>query len=114
MKKIEIDWIAKSRSTGLTEAFIEEHENKVYWPSISSYQILSETFIEKHADKVIWQLISSCQILSEAFIEKFEGEICWEKLFSERQGQQLQLSTEFRKKHAERFQWGMSNEEPIS
>ena len=62
-----------SSSIPLTEAFIEKHEDKVFWYMISISQKLSEAFIEKHHNKVNWGNILRCQKLSEEFIEKYSN-----------------------------------------
>lgn len=65
-----MNWNKLSRTSGLTEAFIEEHAHKVNWQWISYFQILSEPFIEKFQDKVDWQSIFLSQSISFDFVKK--------------------------------------------
>lgn len=71
------NWEEISRDGYLSEDFIIEFQNKVYWMGISAHQKLSESFIRKFKDKVDWRWIYSCQKLSENFVAEFQHKICW-------------------------------------
>lgn len=64
-------WNTLARKEPLSEAFIEEHQDKMSWKWISGYQDLSETFMEKHQDKLRWEYIFRSQMMSFDFIKKF-------------------------------------------
>ena len=67
-----INWYKKSQEPGLTEDFIRNHQYKVDWDYISTYQVLSEDFIREFQDRVNWYCISYKQKkLSRDFILDF-------------------------------------------
>ena len=59
----------------LSEDFIREFQDKVYWYNISTYQKLSESFIRDFQDKVNWYFISKHQKLSNEFIDEFKDRL---------------------------------------
>ena len=70
----ELNWELISGSTiygTLSEAFIREFQNKVWWEIVSQRQILSEDFIEEFQYKVDWHHIFYNQVLSDEFRLKF-------------------------------------------
>jgi hypothetical protein len=68
-----IEWGVISRTVKLSEDFIIEYADKVWWTNIQEYQVLSEEFIKDHADIVYWFYISKYQKLSNRFIlENFD------------------------------------------
>ena len=71
-----IDWRIVS-GMPLTEEFIREFQDKVYWPCICVFQELSENFIHEFQDKVDWRYISENQKLSENFIHEFQDKVDW-------------------------------------
>lgn len=73
-------WVDISYNFKLSEAFIREFQNWVYWYAISKRQNLSEDFIREFKDKVDWGLISWHQHLSQEFIYEFYDKIDWAHL----------------------------------
>ena len=61
----------------LSEDFIREFKDEVYWEMISKYQTLSEDLIREFKDDVDWWYISKYQTLSEDFIREFKEKIDW-------------------------------------
>ena len=59
----------------LSEDFIREFQDKVYWSWVSFEQKLSEDFIIEFKDKVDWLGISFYQKLSKEFIAEFSDKI---------------------------------------
>lgn len=78
--KDKVYWYNICENQTLSEDFIKEFSNYVNWAKISYYQLLSEDFIEQFSDKVDWFNISYSQKLSEKFINKFSNKIYWHKL----------------------------------
>jgi hypothetical protein len=72
----KISWVTVS-CWKLSEAFIKEFQDKVYWNNISVYQKLSEVFIREFQDRVKWEYISCKQVLSEDFIREFKNKVNW-------------------------------------
>lgn len=70
-------WGILSMKGHLSEDFIREYQDKVYWDYISIYQKLSESFIREFRDKVDWYRISDSQKLSESFIREFKDKLYW-------------------------------------
>ena len=70
-------WCYISQFQHLSENFIREFQNKVLWDQICGHQYLSEDFIREFQDKVHWGFISRHQILSEGFIREFHNRINW-------------------------------------
>lgn len=74
----EIDWMELSSSNYiLSEFFIEEFKDKLYWDFISAYQPLTEDFMRKHQDRLKWNIISQNQVLSWNFILEFKDRVSW-------------------------------------
>ena len=48
------DWETLSEHRGLTEDFIREFADNVWWGNISEYQHLSEDFIREFKDRIDW------------------------------------------------------------
>lgn len=71
----ETNWYCISKVKNLSENFIREFQNNVYWGRISHYQKLSENFIREFQDKVHWGCISKFQELSEDFKKEFQHKI---------------------------------------
>ena len=69
-----------STNKKLSEDFIREFKDKVYWSSISVYQKLSEDFIREFKDEVSWDYISSNQKLSEDFIREMKDYVDWDDI----------------------------------
>ena len=70
------DWILISKKN-LSEDFIREFKDKVFWYFISKYQTLTEDFIREFKHKVYWSCISRFQTLSEDFIREFQHKVVW-------------------------------------
>jgi len=60
---------------GLSEEFIRDNPNNLYWYWISSKQTLSEAFIEEFASQVYWAEIAQYQKLSLDFIIKHKHKL---------------------------------------
>ena len=71
-------WPCISKYQKLSEGFIEQNKDLVYWPRISIYQKLSEEFIDQNKDLVIWPCISAYQKLSEEFIDRNKDLVIWD------------------------------------
>jgi hypothetical protein len=84
----------------LSESFIEQNKDRVYWPWISTFQKLSESFIEQNKDRVDWVCISKFQKLSESFIEQNKDRVDWHCI-SEYQ----KLSESFIEQNKDRVYW---------
>ena len=69
------DWETLSEHRGLTEDFIREFADNVWWGNISEYQHLSEDFIREFKDRVDWDWIAKYQRLSKNFIREFKDDI---------------------------------------
>ena len=65
---------------GLSEEFIRDNQNNLYWSWISVKQTLSEAFIEEFAHRVYWPEIAQYQKLSLDFILKHKLNIRLELL----------------------------------
>ena len=50
------------------------------WRYISEFEVLSEEFIEEYQDFLWWDAISCQQKLSEDFMIKFQDKINWRKV----------------------------------
>ena len=61
----------------LSEDFIREHQDKVFWPNVFKCKQLSENFIRDFIDKADWYYISKYQRLSEGFIREFRDKVDW-------------------------------------
>jgi hypothetical protein len=72
-----VNWYNVSKHKKLSEGFIKEFQDKIYWEWIFQDQKLSEEFIREFKDKVYWRDISICQELSEGFIKEFQDEVDW-------------------------------------
>ena len=94
------DWFDVSCHKGLTEDFIREFADKVYWGSISTYQHLAEDFIREFKDKVNWLTISVSQQLSEDFIREFADKVDWHSI-----SKYQRLSKEFIEEFKYRVSW---------
>ena len=69
----DLDWNKKRQKKNvLSEDFIREFKDKVFWTGISWNQRLSEDFIREFKDKVNWYRISCNQQLSDSFRNEFE------------------------------------------
>lgn len=66
----------------LSEDFIHQFQEDVWWGYISYYQKLSENFIRDFQDKVQWHNVSFYQQLSESFIMEFQHKIKWSSLLA--------------------------------
>lgn len=97
-----MDWDKKSEEPQLTEAFIEEHADRVNWKIICNHQNLSEAFIEKFKDRVDWKIISCKQKLSEVFIMKYKAKLCWSDVCAYQK-----LSEKFMIKMSKYIDWGI-------
>ena len=62
------DNISRDKELELSEEFIREFQDKLYWPYISRYQKLSEDFISEFIDKVNMFYVSEYQNVSSDFI----------------------------------------------
>ena len=67
-------------SKRLSPMFIEKHQDRVDWQTLSNQQELPMTLIGRHADKVDWLAVTRGQKLTERFIEKHKGQVEWETL----------------------------------
>jgi hypothetical protein len=70
----DIDWEIISSCQKLSEAFIEEFQDKIKFGTISKYQILSEVFIRKYKDVLDLKIVANHQKLTPEFIKEFELE----------------------------------------
>jgi hypothetical protein len=69
------DWLDISCKQKLSESFIEEYSDKLWWRWISRYQGLSEKFIAKHSDKILILYLMDNDNISEELKEKIKKEI---------------------------------------
>ena len=94
-----IDWRTVSEMP-LTEEFIREFQDKVYWLFICVYQELSEDFIREFRYKVNWYYISEYQKLSENFIREFQDNVDWNEIsFNQK------LSEDFIREFQDKVDW---------
>lgn len=93
-----ITWFWLARDGILSESFIREFQNRLYWPFICQYQRLSEAFIREFQYHVEWWLISQYQILSESFICEFAYRVDWWRI-----SRYQQLSIEFIRAHKDKI-----------
>jgi cytoskeletal protein RodZ len=75
IKKDEASWLKICHEYVLSESFIRQYQDKVYWDYVSCFQKLSEDFIREFKDKVNWKSISEDQKLSEDFVIEFQDKI---------------------------------------
>lgn len=94
------DWMSVSAHKFLTEDFIREFKDDVYWNCISENQSLSKGFIREFQDRVYWELISKYQHLSEDFIREFKDRVNWECISIYQQ-----LSEDFIREFKDRVHW---------
>jgi hypothetical protein len=94
------NWYELCSQYNLSEEFIREHKNLVYWGCISEYQKLSEEFIREHKELVNWWNISACQKLSESFIREHKELVDWEYI-----SKYQKLSEEFIREHKDLVDW---------
>ena len=99
------DWETLSEHRGLTEDFIREFADNVWWGNISEYQHLSEDFIREFKDRIDWFYISQYQHLSEDFIREFQDKVDWYWISSNQH-----LSEDFIREFADRVNWGCISE----
>jgi hypothetical protein len=92
--KEQIYWTPVCKMSVLSESFIKEFKYEVNWPWISLYQKLSEDFIREFEDRLYWKEISLYQTLSSDFLFEFNDRIEW-KLYFERK----KVSFEIMKKY---------------
>ena len=95
-------WYGVSSHKFLTEDFIREFADKVYWEWISTSQRLSEDFIREFKDKVDWFYISEYQHLSENFIREFKGRVRWYWI-----SRYQYLSEDFIREFANKVDWNL-------
>ncbi|GFS82308.1 hypothetical protein NPIL_308701 [Nephila pilipes] len=73
-KESDVNWVAFSRDTKLSEDIIRNLQHKLDWLAISRYQSLSEAFLIEFKEKVNWDLVCEHQKLSENFMRRgFQG-----------------------------------------
>jgi hypothetical protein len=72
-------WYNISTYHNLSEEFIKEFKDKVFWKSISKNQILSESFIREFENRVSWIEISRRFVFSFDFLNEFKEKIIWDK-----------------------------------
>ncbi|MGD1841932.1 MAG: hypothetical protein ACFB0B_13715 [Thermonemataceae bacterium] len=68
-------WKQISKEQQLSEAFIEDFQERLNWKLLSRHQQLSEPFIEKFEKKVNWPFIFKYQLLSPTFRKKFQHKV---------------------------------------
>jgi len=68
MKK-EFDWIEICEKYKLSEEFIREFSEEVYWDYISVFQPLSDELIREFSEKVNWYCIIGNQNMSASALE---------------------------------------------
>ncbi len=88
--------------------FIEKHQERVDWPTLSDQQELPLSLINRHADKVDWLAVTRGQKLTERFIEKHKGRVEWETLSFHQE-----LSERFINRHSDKMA-AISAEQPRS
>jgi hypothetical protein len=76
-KYTALNWFYISKRCVLSEEFIREFANEVFWDEISDYQILSEEFIREFQHLLNWHAISSKQNLSDDFLLEFQNKVDW-------------------------------------
>jgi hypothetical protein len=74
-------WYNISTYHNLSEEFIKEFKDKVFWKSISKNQILSESFIREFKDNVSWWEISRKYVFLIDFLNEFKEKIIWNMYF---------------------------------
>lgn len=94
------DWNTISQYQKLSEDFIREHKDLVYWPDISLHQTLSEDLIREHRDLVDWNWISHNQTLSEDFIREHKDLVNWYWI-----SRSQKLSEDFIREHKDLVSW---------
>lgn len=95
-----IDWLTISRCRNLSEKFIAQFADKLYWKEVCQHATLSEKFIEKWKDKIDWAIVSYEQKLSEAFIDRYKYYVDWTNISIYQQ-----LSEDFIRKHLKYVNW---------
>jgi hypothetical protein len=76
----KLDWERVSRKHTLSEEFIREFSDHVYWYWVSRDSELSEEFIREFSDHVYWYWVSRDSELSEEFIREFRDNVDWDCL----------------------------------
>lgn len=74
-------WLNVCRDQILSEPFMREFRDRIYWAVVSERQILSESFIGQFAHHLNWRAISLCQCLSEQFIVTHQNAVDWDLIF---------------------------------
>lgn len=76
-----MNWKEISSQKGLTEAFIVENEERVYWDCISLNDTpYSEDFMRTYKEKLHWRSVSKLQVLSEDFIREMKHVVEWTEI----------------------------------
>ena len=74
--KYDGNWWDISMHESLSEEFMHEYKDKLFWKCISQAQLLSEEFIREYQNRVWWLGIAICQkSLSDAFREEFKDKL---------------------------------------
>ena len=74
------DWFEFSKIHLLTEEFIREFQEQLFWNLISRYSVFSEDFIREFQDRVDWASVSLNQKLSSNFIREFKDRLYWKEI----------------------------------
>ena len=80
-----MDWRNISQLNLLSENFMQENKNNLFWPLVFSHQKLKVNFIKEMVNefnwnKNIWYLISLHQILDNKFIRFFSDKVDWDNI----------------------------------
>ena len=102
----KIDWNCVSTYDRYSDSFLREFHDKFTWGLLSVNFNLSENILREFHHKINWTLVSEHQKLSEKFIRDFKDKVSWIKI-----SKHQCLSEDFIREFKDKVDWNMISAE---
>lgn len=93
----------------VTDEFIEEFKDKIYWGLLLEARVFPETFLVKYQDHLDWDSVSKYQVLTEDFIHLWRNKLNWDFICAYQQ-----MSETFLLEHSEYIEWEIARKHQCS